>query len=86
MLQWAFHVMKELFYRVGLCTNVGKTVSMTCQICGALRGHYTEAYGLHMTGGGRTHQERLLIHVRCPEYDADLAMGSLAIHCQVQHR
>ena len=32
-LQWAFNTLVGLFERVGLCTNVGKTVSMTCRPC-----------------------------------------------------
>ena len=32
-LQWAFTQLVGLFDRVGLNTNSGKTVSMTCQPC-----------------------------------------------------
>ena len=34
-LQWDFATLVELFDRVGLKTNVGKTVSMTCRPCPA---------------------------------------------------
>ena len=55
-LQRVFNVLTELFDRVGLRTNVGKTVSMACQPCCAIGGHSSEAYGLRMTGWGLTHQ------------------------------
>ena len=32
-LQRSFNVLMELFYRVGMHTNVGKMVSMVCQPC-----------------------------------------------------
>ena len=50
-LQRVFFVLTELFYWVGMCTNVGKRLSMECQLCRSLGGHYTEAYGLDMMGG-----------------------------------
>ena len=54
-LQWVFNVLMELFYQVGLRTNVGKTVCMEFQPCHAIGGHSIEACGLWMTGDGRIH-------------------------------
>ena len=50
-LQRVFSVLTELFYWVGICTNVGKRLSMEYQLCRSLGGHYTEAYGLDMIRG-----------------------------------
>ena len=50
-LQRAFFVLTEPFYWVGICTNVGKILSMECQLYRSLGGHYTEAYGLDMMRG-----------------------------------
>ena len=44
-LQWAFNALVSLFKRVGLCTNVGKTVSMTCGPCPAAGNQLEVAYG-----------------------------------------
>ena len=50
-----------------------------------IEGHSAESYGLRMTGEGLTYWERLLQRIRLPEYNADLATGSLATHWKVQH-
>ena len=44
--QRAFNVLMNLFDQVGLHTNLGKVVIMTCQPCCTIGGHYTEEYGL----------------------------------------
>ena len=49
-LQWAFTQLVGLFYRVGLNTNTGKTVSMACRTCTAAGNRSEEAYGRLMTG------------------------------------
>ena len=49
-LQWAFSMLVGLFDRVGLNTNTGKTVSMTCRPCTAAGNQSEEAYGRKMTG------------------------------------
>ena len=41
-LQDAFNALVAIFDRVGLLTNVGKTVSMVCHPCRAGAGHRTE--------------------------------------------
>ena len=43
-LQQAFDTLMELFNRVGLCTNVAKTVIMACQSCREIGVHLVEAY------------------------------------------
>ena len=51
-IQWVFRTMVGLFDRVGLKTNVGKTVKMVCCPCQA-EGMQSEAeYGRRMTGSG----------------------------------
>ena len=58
-LQGAFNALVAIFDRVGLLTNVGKTVSMVCHPCRAGSGNRTEeAYGWRLTGVGRSYTER----------------------------
>ena len=66
-LQWAFNALVGLFERVGLRTNVGKTVSMTCRPCPATGNQSEEAYGREMTGEGPTYRERQKELVECGE-------------------
>ena len=84
-IQWVFDVLPELFDRVGLRTNAGKTVSMTCPPFHKIEGHSTEAYGLRLIEYGLTYQERLHQQVRCLNCDTDLAAGSLVNHRKVKH-
>ena len=54
-LQGAFTALVSIFDRVGLLTNVGKTVSMVCHPCQAGDGNRTEeAYGRRITGEERS--------------------------------
>ena len=78
--------MTEIFDWVGPYTNALKTVSMECQPCRAIGGHSTESYGLWMKGEGMTHQERLFQRDHYLDCNVYLAAGSLATHCQFQHR
>ena len=58
-LQGAFSALVAIFYRVGLLTNFGKTVSMVCHPCRAGSGNRTEAaYSRRLTGLGKTYAER----------------------------
>ena len=84
-LHQAFHVLARIFGRVGLCTNVVKTVIMECQPCCTTGGHSTEAYSVWMMGEWSTHPECLHMCVQYPECKVELASGSLATHRQVQH-
>ena len=54
-LQWAFTTLVGLFDRVGLKTNTGKTVSMTCRPCPAVVNWLEAAYGHTITGDGLTY-------------------------------
>ena len=54
-LQGAFTALVAIFDRLGLMTNVGKTVSMVCHPCQAGAGNQTEeACGRRITGVGRS--------------------------------
>ena len=58
-LQSAFSALVAIFDRVGLLTNVDKTVSMACQPCRAGSGNQTaEGYRRRITGEGNSFQER----------------------------
>ena len=65
-LQSLFDVLMELFDRVGMCTNMVKMVSMTCQPCCVIGGQYLYAYGLRMVGEGLIYWERLCQRVLYP--------------------
>ena len=57
-LQGAFTALVGIIDRVGLMTNVGKTVIMVCHPCQAGSGNRTEeAYGRRITGEGRSYAE-----------------------------
>ena len=57
-LQGAFSALVAIFDRVGLLTNVGKTVSMACHPCRVGAGNRTEAvYSRRLTGLGETYEE-----------------------------
>ena len=57
-LHWVFNDLVVLFERVGLRTNVGKTVSMVFRPCQAAGNQSEAAYGRKMTGKGPTYRER----------------------------
>ena len=58
-LQGAFSALVTIFDRVGLQTNVDKTVSMACQPCRAGTGNRTtEGYRRRLTGVGSSFRER----------------------------
>ena len=64
-LQWVFTTLVGLFDRVGLKTNTGKTVSMTCRPCPAVVNRSEAAYSHTMTGEGLTYLERNWGRVEC---------------------
>ena len=66
-LQDALDVLTEMFDRVGLQTNVNKTVGMVCQTCYMAGGHSGAAYGRRMMEVGTSFWERQREWVRCPE-------------------
>ena len=58
-LQGAFSALVAIFDRVGLQTNVDKTVSMACHPCRAGYGNRTmEGYRRRITGDGNSFRER----------------------------
>ena len=84
-LQWAFNALVGLFERVGLRTNVGKTVSMVCRPCPEAGNQSEAVYGRKMTGEGPTYRERQKERVKCGECGKEMAVGSLASHWMTQH-
>ena len=55
-IQWAFDTLVSIFERVGMQTNVGKTVSMVCRPCQAAGTQLEAACGRRMTGEGPTYR------------------------------
>ena len=85
-LQGAFTALVGLFDRVGLLTNVGKTVSMFCHPCQAGAGNRTEeAYGRRITGEGRSYADRQRERIECVECGEFLEVGSMSSHLMTRH-
>ena len=84
-IQRDFDTLTELFDRLGLHTNVAKTVIMECQPYRALRGNLAEAYRIRTTGEGHYFWYRIIQRVRCPNCDVDQPMGLLEARQQGQH-
>ena len=79
-LQGAFNALVGLFDRVGLHTNVGKTVSMVCHPCQAAGNITQTAYRRRLTGEGRSYREQQRDRVECEECCEQLAVGSMLSH------
>ena len=84
-IQWAFNDLVGLFERVGLCTSVDKTVSMTCRPCPAAGNQSEVAYRRKMIGVGPTYRTRLKERVECGDCGKGMAAGSLEAHRMIQH-
>ena len=85
-LQGAFSALVAIFDRVGLLTNVDKTVSMDCQPCRAGSGNRTaEGYRRRVTGEGLSFLERQRERVACGECGVEIAAGSLSGHLMTRH-
>ena len=85
-LQGAFSALVAIFDRVGLLTNVDKTVSMACQPCRAGSGNRSaEGYRRQVTGEGKYFRERQKERVACGECGVEIAAGSLSGHLMTQH-
>ena len=84
-LQWAFTQLVGLFDRVGLNTNINKTVSMIYRPCTAAGNRSEEAYGRIMTGEGLPFRERKRERVECGDCGKEVAAGSLDSHRMTQH-
>ena len=79
-LQGAFSALVAIFDRVGVQTNVDKTVSMACHPCQAVSGNRTaEGYRRRITGEGNSFRERQRERVACGECGAEIA----AFPCRV---
>ena len=84
-LQGAFNALVGLFDRVGLQTNVGKTVRMVCHPCQAAVNITQVEYGRRLTGEGKSYRERQRDWVECKEFGFQLVVGSLSIHLMTRH-
>ena len=77
--------MVRLFGRVGLKTNVGKTVRMVCRPFQAVGTHSEAEYGRRMTGAGPLYRERQRVRIQCKECREEMALMSLAGHMQTKN-
>ena len=84
-LQWAFNALVGLFERVGLHTNVGKTVSMKCRPCPAAGNQSEVVYGRKITGEGPMYRERQKERVECGDCEKGMTAGSLEADHMIQH-
>ena len=64
-LQGKFNALVGLFDRVGLHTNVEKTVGMVCHPCQAAGNITQAAYRRRCTGEGKSYRERQRDRVEC---------------------
>ena len=85
-LQGAFSALVVIFDKVGLRTNVNKTVSMACHPCRAGSGNRTtEGYSPRLTGVGKTFKERQRDRVACEECGTEIAAESMSSHMMTRH-
>ena len=81
----AFGILKGIFDRVGLRTNVQKTVGFLFRPCRAAGVRVDEAYTRSITVEGGIFKERQWERFLCPKFGKDLAKGSLVTHLQTQN-
>ena len=85
-LQGAFSALVAIFNRIGLLTNVGKTVSMACHPCRAGAGNRTEAgYSWRLMEVEKMYAERQRERVACGECGTVIAAGSMSSHLMIRH-
>ena len=84
-IQWAFNALVGLFERLGLRTNVGKTVRMVCIPCPAAGNQLEAAYGRNMAGEGLAYWEQQNKRVECGDCGKEMAAGSLESHQMIHH-
>ena len=84
-LQGVFNALVGLFDRVGLQTNIAKTVVMVCHPFQAAVNITTSVYGRRITGEGHSYRERQWDWVACEECGEQLAVGSLSIHLMTRN-
>ena len=81
-----FNALVAIFNRVGLLTNVGKTVSMVYHPCWAGAGNRTEAaYSRRLTGLGKSYVERQQERVAYEECGELIAFGFMSSHLMTRH-
>ena len=85
LLQGGFSTLVGLFDRVGLKTNVSKTVGMVCRLCQAEGTHSETAYGSRMTKSGNSYRKRQQVRIQRKEYREEMALGLLEGNMQTQH-
>ena len=83
-LQGDFRTLVGLLDRVGINTNVRKTVGMICCPCQATGTQSDVAAGRQMMGEGPSYRERQRGRVQCTECGEEMALGLLAGHMQTQ--
>ena len=84
-LQLALDLLTGIFDRVGMQTNLCKSVGTMLRLFRESGVRADETYTLRMRGEGRSFKERQKERVLWPEYRNDLAKGSLMTHRQTQH-
>ena len=85
-IQGAFKTLFVLFDRVGLRTNVGKTVVMVYRPYQAAGNQSKSSYGRRITREGPTYRELQKGRFSCRGCGEDMAAGSMASHLMTQHR
>ena len=66
-------------------SNFLKSKAMTCQAVTLRFGVLEDSLRLQCTGRGSTYQERLRIHVPCPDCGVELSAGSMMAHRRRMH-
>ena len=84
-VQGAFNTLVCIFDRVGLQTNVRKTVSMVGHPCQAAGNITQAAFWRRLTGEGKLYREQHRDWVECKECGEQLAAGSMSSHLMNQH-
>ena len=84
-LQDAFSNLVGLFDRLGLQTNIGKTVGMVCRPCQTAGTQLEAARGRRMTGEVTSYRERQKGRFQCRECGEEMAAGYLVGHRMTQH-
>ena len=84
-LQGVFSTLVGLFDRVGLWTNIRKTVSMVCRPYQVEGNQLEVGYGQQMTGEGPSYRERQKVRLQCKKCREEMALGSMAGHLKTLH-
>ena len=84
-LQGAFDTLIGMFDKLGLQTNIGKTVGMVYGTCRASDTQLETAYNIRMTGEGLTYRKSQRVRVKCSECGEEMVLGLLKVHWWTQH-